>query len=136
MKTRSNHEKSRRQQHNYSQRGKTKICAYSNIHESRRRFSSSASVNGDSMFTKLLFGESGTHTGERCLLLLTPCYFVPRLTLLILPVAQTPRNTRVFVAVCSSYWNCAHISISESIDKHLAAQKSYYLIYEYYMLID
>ena len=34
------------------------------------------------MLTKLLFGESGTHTGERCLLLLTPCYFVPRLTLL------------------------------------------------------
>ena len=34
------------------------------------------------MLTKLLFGESGTHTGERCLLLLTPCYFVPALTLL------------------------------------------------------
>ena len=34
------------------------------------------------MLTKLLFGESGTHTGERCQLLLTPCYFVPALTLL------------------------------------------------------
>ncbi len=31
------------------------------------------------MLTKLLFGESGTHTGERCLLVLTPRYFVPRL---------------------------------------------------------
>ena len=35
------------------------------------------------MLTKLLFGESGTHTGERCLLLLSPCYFVPRFTLYI-----------------------------------------------------
>ena len=33
------------------------------------------------MLTKLLFGESGAHTCERCMLLLTPCYFVPRLTL-------------------------------------------------------
>ena len=33
------------------------------------------------MLTKLLFGESGKHTGERCQLLLTPCYFVPALTL-------------------------------------------------------
>ena len=28
------------------------------------------------MLTKLLFGESGAHKGERSLLLLTPCYFV------------------------------------------------------------
>ena len=33
------------------------------------------------MLTKLLFGECGAHTGERSLLLLTPCYFVPALTL-------------------------------------------------------
>ncbi len=38
------------------------------------------------MLTQLLFGESGTHTGEQCQLLLTPCYFVPALTLLIYSV--------------------------------------------------
>ena len=33
----------------------------------------------------------------------------------LLPVAQTPRNKRVFVAVCSSYQNGVHICISASI---------------------
>ena len=35
------------------------------------------------MLTKRLFGESETHTSERCQLVLTPCYFVPALTLYI-----------------------------------------------------
>ena len=45
--------------------------------------------------TKLLLGESGTHTGERCLLHLTPCYFVPRLTLLLTFDGRT--------SICRSY---------------------------------
>ena len=32
-----------------------------------------------------------------------------------LPVAQTPRNKQVFVAVCSYYWNRVYIGISESL---------------------
>ena len=45
--------------------------------------------------TKLLLCESGTHTGERCLLPLTPCYFLPRLTLLLTFDGRT--------SICRSY---------------------------------
>ena len=45
--------------------------------------------------TKLLLGESGTHTGERCLLPLTQCYFVHRLTLLLTFDGRT--------SICRSY---------------------------------
>ncbi len=52
-----------------------------------------------------------------------------------MPVAQTPRNNRVFVAVCSSYWNWAHLHVSV-YNEHLAALESDDLIYDCYILIN
>ena len=55
-----------------------------NIHESRRRLFSSASGNGYSVCALSQNFYSAKAERIRCLLLLTLCYFVPRLTL---PVA-------------------------------------------------
>ena len=63
------------------------------------------------LLQRQLFGDSGTHTGEWCQLLLTPCYFVLALTLHVDATIMRSFQTELFSTFLPSAYS-GHVNLA------------------------